>query len=283
MIFYRLCQCLIIVLLFFSCNSVRKKNSTSFYKGIHWQLLSFEDTTQGFQKNDWLWIDAEFLTEGDSVFWNSHHEGADKFFIQLQDTVSEPFFYPFYQASEQDSIFIAAPKEMVLKSVFNMHQVPPFLQTYSTIHCFVKIKKHLHSLNESVFETLEKDEEKMIGDFLEKHKPLYQKDNIGIVWLEPLPVPAYQHRYGVQEATVAYSGYFLDGRMMDHCDSLGIHYNDTLQLIEGLNYVIKKLLVGQSAKIILPSRLAFGARGSFNKTIPPFTPLLYEIKLLQIQ
>lgn len=279
---HRLIGCLCALLLF-SCYSTDKRIKPSSYKGIRWQLLRFEDTTQCFQKNDWLWIDAEFLTEADSVFWNSHHEGADKFIIQLKDTVSEPFFYPFYQASEQDSMLIIAPKEMVLKSIFNMHQVPFFLQKDSTIRCFVKIKKHLHSLNESIFETLEKDEVKMINDFLETHKPLYQKDSMGIVWLDPLPIPAYQHRPEVREATVAYSGYSLDGRVLDHCDSLGIHYKDTLQLIEGLNYVIKRLLVGQSAKIILPSRLAFGSRGSFNKTIPPFTPLLYEIKLLQIQ
>ena len=82
---------------------------------------------------------------------------------------------------------------------------------------------------------------------------------------------------------MAYYGYFLDGRMIDFNDSLGIYYDDSLQLIKGLNYVIKRLDVGQSAKIVLPSPLAFGMRGSFNKTIPPFTPLLYEIKLLQLK
>lgn len=271
-----------IAFLFLQCSN--KQQQTDFYKGVHWQIISFEDTVKNFRINDWLWLDAEFLNEKDSVFWNSHHEGADKFFIQLKDTSGNPFFYPFYLASEQDSIKINVPKTILLKSIFNLQQCPPFLKDDSTITGYFKIRKKINPSESIDFIEFRKDEEGQIQNFLKKHQPLNEKDTNGIIWLEPLPIPAFkQGREYIKEATVAYTGYFLDGRMIDHCDSLGIHYNDTLQLIEGLNYVIKKLDVGQSAKIILPSHLAFGMRGSFNKTIPPFTPMLYEIKLIQIQ
>jgi FKBP-type peptidyl-prolyl cis-trans isomerase len=269
--------------IFYQCTHSTIPENNNHYKGVRWQIFAFEDTIKKFQFNDFLHLDAEFLTSADSVFWNSHHEGNDKFFIQLLDTTQHPFFYPFYLSSEKDSLLIIADKKTVLSDVFNIQICPDFLKNDSVIKCFVKIKKHLKSLENAYFEDFEKDEEKMIADFLEKTKTLHQKDENGIVWLEPLPIPEFKNRKNVKEATVAYSGYFLDGRMIDHCDSLGIHYNDTLQLIEGLNYVIKKLNIGQSAKIIIPSPLAFGKRGSFNKTIPPFTPILYEIKLTQIK
>lgn len=274
---------IIIVFLFLSCNNYQKNKAVNTYQQIEWKILAFEDTSKKFQKNDILWLSAEFLTENDSVFWNSNHEGADKFFIQLQDTVQHPFFFPFYSASEQDSLIITAPKEMVLKDIFNITKCPYFLNNDKTIKCLIKIKQHFSDSDHSFVINLQKDENKIIYDFLEKNKPLYETDTNGIIWLDPLPVPEFKHRKNIKEATVAYSGYFLDGRLIDHSDSLGIRYNDTLQLIEGLNYVIKKLNIGQSAKIIIPSQLAFGACGSFNKTIPPFTPMLYEIKLLQIQ
>ncbi|MCX7728036.1 MAG: FKBP-type peptidyl-prolyl cis-trans isomerase [Bacteroidia bacterium] len=273
------------VVLLVSCQSSTQKHPHAHsYQNVQWQLLAFEDTTKSFQKNTWLWVSAEFLTDKDSAFWNSNHEGADKFFLQLLDTLSHPFYYPFYFASENDSFMIIAPKEVVLKDVFNTNHCPSFLKNDKNIKCFLKIKKqiNLHTDNSFLY-SFQKNEEQIINHFLKKNNPLYQQDSNQIIWLEPLPIPPFKNREHIKEATVAYSGYFLDGRMIDHCDSLGIRYNDTLQLIEGLNYVIKKLNVGQSAKIILPSRLAFGMRGSFNKTIPPYTPLLYEIKLLQIQ
>lgn len=267
-----------------SCNPSDKSNSINSYKKVKWQLLAFEDTTKKFKLGDYLWLDAEFLTQNDSVFWNSHHEGNDKFFIQLKDTLQHPFFFPFYLASEQDSLMIIAPKQIILTDIFNIQTPPYFLQKDKIIKCFAKIKKQINSLNDSCLYQFQKDENKLIQSFLDKNKILHQKDTNGMVWLEPLPIPDFKYnRQNVKEATVAYSGYFLDGRMIDHSDSLGIRYDDTLQLIEGLNFVIKKLDVGQSAKIILPSHLAFGARGSFNKTIPPYTPLLYEIKLIQIK
>lgn len=271
-----------LISLLLSCkHSYQHKSSVEEYKKVHWALLAFEDTTRKFQKGDWLWLDAEFLNEKDSVFWNSHHEGADKFFIQLADTASHPFFFPFYQSSCYDSLMIVAPKNIVLRDIFNVTNCPHFLKKDSIIKCFVKIKKQITSVSDIII--FQKNEDSTIQHFLEKNKPLFEKDSMGIIWLEPLPVPKYKIRENVSYATVAYSGYFLDGRMIDHSDSLGIYYNDTLQLIKGLNFVIKKLHVGQSAKIILPSPLAFGARGSWNKTIPPFTPLLYEITLMKIE
>ena len=55
-----------------------------------------------------------------------------------------------------------------------------------------------------------------------------------------------------------------------------------MQILEfNIHYVIKRLKKGQNAKIILPSRLAFGENGSSNGTIAPYTPLIYEIKIIE--
>jgi FKBP-type peptidyl-prolyl cis-trans isomerase len=56
-------------------------------------------------------------------------------------------------------------------------------------------------------------------------------------------------------------------------------YGSPEQVLKGLNYVIGKLKFSQSVKIILPSRLAFGENGSSNGVVPPYTPLIYEVKV----
>lgn len=273
----------IICLVVISCHQHSENTYLKSYKNIQWQLLAFEDTTHSFKVNDIIWLDAEFFTQNDSVFWNSHHEGSDKFFIQLKDTIHHPFYFPFYLSSLQDSLMIIAPVNDILNDIFNVFEIPAFLKNDSIIKCFFKIKKKITCFDNTSLNVWKKNEFQEIESFLQKNKLQYQTDTNQIIWLEPLPIPSFKPRPDIKEATVAYSGYFLDGRLIDHSDSLGIRYNDTLQLLEGLNYVIKKMDVGQSAKIILPSHLAFGSRGSLNKTIPPFTPLLYEIQLLNIK
>lgn len=84
--------------------------------------------------------------------------------------------------------------------------------------------------------------------------------------------------------TLAYKGEYLNGRFLEKSGSnFEFIYGTPDQLLTGLNYVIGRLKLGETAKIILPSRLAFGESGSSNGTVPPFTPLVYEVKLIDLK
>lgn len=50
----------------------------------------------------------------------------------------------------------------------------------------------------------------------------------------------------------------------------------------GLHEALKKLGLGDKGLFILPSHLAFGVAGDQNK-VPPMTPLVYEIKVINIK
>jgi len=52
--------------------------------------------------------------------------------------------------------------------------------------------------------------------------------------------------------------------------------------MRGLNYAIKLLKVGDKAKIIIPSYLGFGLSG-YEESVPPYSTLLLNIKLLNIK
>jgi FKBP-type peptidyl-prolyl cis-trans isomerase FkpA len=104
-------------------------------------------------------------------------------------------------------------------------------------------------------------------------------DSHGIYWLSGGPVELNHVKTG-EEVSVFCRGYFLDGRMVDPGDTMRFACGAPGQLIEGLNNVIRALRTGDTAKIILPSRLAFGERGSTNGIVPPCTPLLYQVVLI---
>ena len=55
------------------------------------------------------------------------------------------------------------------------------------------------------------------------------------------------------------------------------------QIIEGLRIALLGLKKGEKAKIILPSRLAFGSGGGSNGRIASYSPLLYEVEILDVK
>ena len=105
-------------------------------------------------------------------------------------------------------------------------------------------------------------------------------DPLGFYWVErPEAGKGSQIQPG-NGVSIAYEGCFLNGRFLEKSGKdFELIYGTPDQLLKGLNYVIRSLKLGQNAKIILPSRLAFGENGSSNGIVPPFTPLLYKIKI----
>ena len=85
--------------------------------------------------------------------------------------------------------------------------------------------------------------------------------------------------------TVAYSCFVFDDINRLYNDS----FEDTLTFkigfskqMRGFNYAIKLLQIGDNAKIIIPSYLGFGMSGYAN-TVPPYSTILLNVKLLNIQ
>jgi len=56
---------------------------------------------------------------------------------------------------------------------------------------------------------------------------------------------------------------------------------DHSQVETGLQEGLKKMCVGDKAKMIIPSHLAHGLTGDFNK-IPPLTPILIDVQVVEL-
>ncbi len=79
-----------------------------------------------------------------------------------------------------------------------------------------------------------------------------------------------------------YQGYFFSGELFVDSRSVGIA--DTIDLgqsISGWSRGIPVFGVGGRGRMIVPSQMAYGFDGT--DTIPPYTPLIYDIRLLSIQ
>ncbi len=86
--------------------------------------------------------------------------------------------------------------------------------------------------------------------------------------------------------TVGYSGYFVDGTLFD--SSKNINNEGTYEFILGVpnfisgwNDALRIMNKGSKMQFVIPSDLAYGSRGQ--GTIPPYTTLVFVIKMVDIK
>jgi FKBP-type peptidyl-prolyl cis-trans isomerase FkpA len=83
--------------------------------------------------------------------------------------------------------------------------------------------------------------------------------------------------------SLIYKGSLLDGRVFEEVSAPYTFALNTPGIIPGLVEGILKMKEGGSATLILPWNIAYGAQGSTGGFIPPYTTLVFEIILADIQ
>ena len=81
---------------------------------------------------------------------------------------------------------------------------------------------------------------------------------------------------------IRYTGTFLGGELFDKGEML-FSWGDEMQVIRGLELALSGMRKGSQAKIIIPSYLAYGEKGSTNGVVPPGTPVVYEVEILDLK
>ncbi len=81
------------------------------------------------------------------------------------------------------------------------------------------------------------------------------------------------------DVRVAYTGYFLDGNVFDQSTSLGVSFN-LQNVIRGWTEGIPYFKEGGSGKLLIPSALGYGTKGSIG--IPKNAVLVFDVALLEV-
>jgi len=79
--------------------------------------------------------------------------------------------------------------------------------------------------------------------------------------------------------TVAYKGYFLDGKTFDKSDATGISFG-LQQVIKGWTEGIPYFKEGGKGKLLIPSHLGYGSQG--RPGVPGGAVLIFDIHLISV-
>lgn len=270
-----------------SCGNKNKKHFSYNKLGYYFQLISFNSNATAYHAKNIAWLDVSFKTQSDSVFWDSRNNFNDNYFVEI-DSSSKTNFLKNYisRLTALDSACLLIKTKDFYLQQFKSDKVPFFSGTDSVVKVDLKVKQILtpeEFKNRSV-NLLRQETEQIEAYFKSPRDFEMARDTFGFYWVEKpkpseLPIIVYKNIVKLN-----YLGSYLNGRVFERSpDNFEVSYGTPDQLIKGLNYVIKRLKKGQNAKIILPSRLAFGENGSSNGTIAPYTPLIYEIEIIDVK
>jgi peptidyl-prolyl cis-trans isomerase A (cyclophilin A) len=124
----------------------------------------------------------------------------------------------------------------------------------------------------------------LINDYVKKNNITTGSRTSGLILIDiekgsgPSPVEG-------NRVSVHYQGSFLDGEIFDSSYDRNEPFIFTLgigEVIKGWDEGIALLKVGGKARLIIPSNLAYGENGA-GDIIPPFTPLVFDVELLNIE
>ena len=277
-----------LLVVFSSCKSnFSRTYSYDQNASYYYHLISYESTENPPKYNKLFKIYLSFSNQNDSVFWDSYNNYRNSFVVRMDSVAHANVLQKaLYRFNSNDSGAILIRTKTFFAQQFNANQIPFFAERDSVVTIKFKIKEEISEqeyLNMQQ-ELLRKEYiqiQQFLGNTYDEDKGL---DTLGFYWLGyPKQSDSVMVKNG-DVVSVYYEGNFLNGRFLErspaHFDFI---YGTPDQLLKGLNYVIPRLKIGQSAKIILPSRLAFGESGSANGMVPPFTPLQYTIKLIDIK
>lgn len=89
-----------------------------------------------------------------------------------------------------------------------------------------------------------------------------------------------------RELLLQYRGSTLSGKVFDDSKRMEgplrfVMGNDN-QVIPGIELALEKMHRHEKMRVIIPSWLAFGARGSAGDIVPPYSTVVYELEVLQL-
>lgn len=273
-----------------------KRSTPDYYTtthGLKYKYHELNDSEETPKKGDYLEVFMDWKTTDDSVFYSSsmtsqtgkeiiklgkskHLGGIEEGFSQLKlgDSVSFYFdprrFYRDYLMLETLPQFLEGEQEMVITlRLLNILSAQEYESQLQKKNASLELKE-LKSIQEQV------------NSWKTKHDTVYEINGSYLVMNEMKETPPL--KYG-EIVTIHYVASFLDGKEFYNTykngepDEFQIGKED--QMIEGFNDAVVRLKHGESATVLIPSYKGFGSKGAVGGIVPPYTPVIYQIEILE--
>jgi FKBP-type peptidyl-prolyl cis-trans isomerase FkpA len=178
-------------------------------------------------------------------------------------------------------------------SFFNVYTAgppPAFAKKGDPIYFFIKVdsfvtKKVLaerKATQELEMVAKQNNEVKLIEEYIKSTGKVFTKTSSGLYYIITKKTEGPKANSGDKVAAV-YTGKLLDGKVFDSNQASGQPFEFNLgahMVIAGWDEIFSILNEGESATIVLPSSLGYGARGA-GPDIGPYSPLIFDVEFVK--
>ena len=258
--------------------------------GLEFRYITVSGKLKKPKVGDVLYIDMIYKTEKDSVIFDSKNIDKDNFMMQLnpQSHTGGCIEEAFSMLSEGDSAVFRIDAMNFLNYTQRKLFIPDYVKNGDKFLFCIKMKKIVDGSD------YVKENAEMYSYYLEQEKSLIeryvlelnyprsiQKSGLNVI---PIKKTGGKKVSNGNKVIINYTSSFLDGTVFDSTIERNESFSFTIgknEVIEGLEEAVKLMQKGEHYIFIIPFRLAYGEK-KYN-IIPPFTTLVFEIELLDVQ
>jgi len=277
---------------FLSCNRETPEYYTTKH-GLKYKYHDINSEGKPPKQGDYLSVFMEWKTINDSIFYNSKNtspSGVDVIKVGRQKHLGG-IEEAFYLLQKGDSVSFYINALTFYEDYLNVSKTPTFLSENEDIIITIRLLNIENSkeykdrlVNDK--ELLELKELKDIGTLLKK----WNASNDSILEIGGIYIQIKNKSKGAKvlgndilklnyRASFINNAVFYDTYKNGKPDEFQIGREG--QMVEGLKKALLNMHYGEKATVLVPSFLGFGSKGSAGKIIPPYTPILYDIEILE--
>lgn len=272
----------IIVVCVLSCANEFKKTKS----GIEYKIIVNNENSKKVLPGNIVTINMVYTTTSDSVLYDTR-ELASPFRLKIPKSIAEGTIdEALCMLHEGDSaIFKVDAIKFFIEN--KKEEVPQFIREGDKLIFYVKIKKVM-TLDEFIAEKKrinnenEEEEMQMLANYLKICNINTKPTPSGLYYIEKKK----GHGKKPTDTSVVAIHYFLsilNGEIIDNTYQRGVPFEFQLGkelVIPGLEEGVKYMAEGGEATLIIPSKLAYGDKQY--KVIPPFSTLIFDVKLVKV-
>ena len=264
---------LVLILLLFSCEN-RFPEYKNLGGGVFVKLLSFTDSDAKIGSTNYVKADIK-VYDGKQLLY---HNFSDNILAN-----NNPFNFLIKNLNQGDSAMFIIDKGKFEKKMgsFNFPQL-------KSSELYVTIKVH-QFYSDLAYEKVKVDEEMLEQLILKRYlaenniSSKYKKNGVYIIQKkEGKGDPIVKGNKVIVNYTANFVNYIeFDNTYNDI--AFTFTYGNPDQVIRGLELAIKGMKLDEEIELVIPSQLAFGDEGSSTGVVPPYTTVVYALKIVKIE
>ncbi len=255
---------------------------------IHYKLVTIGESDVKAKPTDFVNVLISYRTPSDSLFFT----GTRTFQLtepQFIGSVDECFTM---LAAGDSATFYLSALDFFTKTI--EAAVPQFFKSDDFIRVDIKMlgimEEKTYALEKETFlhwiEDFGEYEKVLLKQYINEQTNDFEQTASGIYYIPIEQGTGKKIQLG-DTLTVHYEGRFFNGRYFDSTrkrnEAFQFVYGQKWQVIPGLEEAISMMYPQERALFIIPSHLAFGQGGSSTGIVPAFTPVIFEVEVMEVK